>query len=93
MLTVEQGEPTSLVAALIKELSSRIKLDLGETGLTRDGPLGFTKLITGAELIQKVVQDPQILWKRNFYMELNMLAQDQKQVVYAWFTQMSDVSS
>jgi hypothetical protein len=74
LLTVEQGEPTNLVAKLLKELSSRIKLD--DPSKPRLGPLGYAKTLSGAELIQQVVSDPQVMWKRSFYTELNLLPQD-----------------
>jgi len=60
----------------LKELSSRIKLDIGDPANPLIGPLGFTKQITATELIHQVVQDPQFMWKRSFYLELNMLPQD-----------------
>ena len=48
--------------------------------------------MTGAQLIEKVLADPQILWKKFFYHELKLLSDTQQQVVLQWFQQMADVS-
>ena len=86
---MEQGEPTTLVQALLNELSSRVELNLGPTLASQI--LG-TSATSGMDLINKVLQDPQIMWKKPFFTELRRLPPDQSEIVYNWFTQMKDVS-
>ena len=71
---MEKGEPTSLVQALLNELSSRVQLNLGPTLASKI--LG-TSATSGMDLINKVLQDPQIMWKKPFFTELRSLPPDQ----------------
>lgn len=87
---MEQGEPTQLVQAMLTELSSRVKLNLGPTLASQI--LG-TSATTGMDLINKVLEDPQILWKKHFFTELRTISPDQIQVVFTWFSQMVDLQA
>ena len=80
--SVQQGEPTQLVQALLSELSSRVQLNLGPTLASQI--LG-TSATSGMDLINKVLQDPQILWKRVFFTELRALTPYQAEIVFNWF--------
>ena len=71
--SVEQGEPTTLVQALLNELSSRVELNLGPTLASQI--LG-TSATSGMDLINKVLQDPQIMWKKPFFTEIRTLPAD-----------------
>ena len=78
--TVEKGEPTQLVSAILHELSARIKLDLGPTLATKLlGPQ--SQEVSAVELINQVLGDPQILWKRFFFVKLRSLAPDQAEIM------------
>ena len=70
---------------LLQELSSRVKLDLGDSFANK--LLGQTST-SGIELINRVLAEPQIMWKRFFFTELRKLGMDQQEVVLQWFTQM-----
>ena len=71
---------------LLAELSSRVKLDLGEEIANK--LLGKSSR-SGLELINRVLVEPHIMWKRFFFIELRELAQDQQDIVLQWFTQMT----
>ena len=71
--SVEQGEPTTLVQALLTELSSRVQLNLGPTLASQ---LLGTSSTSGMDLINKVLVDPQIMWQRPFFSELRRLPPD-----------------
>ena len=73
MKTVEHGEPTQLINVLLQELSSRIKLDLGP--VLADKLIGKTE-VSGMDLINQVLANPQIMWKRYFFVELRKLSQE-----------------
>ena len=46
------------------------------------------------ELINQVLEEPQVLWTRTFFEHLqNRLPLDQKEVVLNWFHQMTNVSN
>lgn len=70
---MEQGEPTTLVQELLTELSSRVQLNLGPTLASQI--LG-TSATSGMDLINKVLEDPQILWKKPFFNDLRSLTPD-----------------
>ena len=74
MQTCETGHPTQLVLDLLKELSSRVKLNLGDDIANK--LLGKSSR-TGLELINRLLAEPHIMWKRFFFVELRELAQDQ----------------
>ena len=67
-------------------MSSRVKLDLGEEIANK--LLGKSSR-SGLELINRVLVEPHIMWKRFFFIELRELAQDQQDIVLQWFTQMT----
>ena len=69
--------------ALISELSSRVQLSLGPTLASHI--LGASTM-SGLELINKILADPQILWKRHFFTEIRRMPQDQLEVLLYWFS-------
>jgi hypothetical protein len=49
--------------------------------------------LTAMEIINQVLEEPQVLWTRPFFDQLqNQLPLDQKEVVLNWFLQMTNVS-
>ena len=48
--------------------------------------------LTGVELTNQVLANPQILWQKYFFIQLRRLEEDQKEVVLEWFNQMTNVS-
>ena len=70
MQSCENGEPTDLVMELLHELSSRVKIDLGDDFTNK--LLGQSST-SGVELINRVLAEPQIMWKRFFFTELRKL--------------------
>lgn len=48
---------------------------------------------TGIDLINSIITNPQILWRKAFFNQLNALTVDQKEVVLNWFGQMTSVSN
>ena len=73
MQSCEKGQPTELVVSLLQELSARVKLDLGDDFTNK--LLGQSST-SGIELINRVLAEPQIMWKRFFFTELRKLSQD-----------------
>ena len=69
-----------MVRSLLQDLASRIAVDCRAS-------------ITGMDLINQVITDPQILWKKVFFTQLHRLSEDQKEVVLNWFEQMTKVSA
>jgi len=45
------------------------------------------------ELINQVIMDPQVMWRKYFYNNLDRLSLDQKQVLTQWFKQMSQAQA
>ena len=70
LASVENGEPTQLVGHLLKELSSNIKLDifpnLANQVLGGSGGTHIQKT-TAIQLIDRVLKEPQVMWKRHFF--------------------------
>lgn len=45
------------------------------------------------EIINQVIVDPQVMWRKYFYTNLNALSRDQKQVLKEWFVQMTQAQA
>lgn len=75
--------------ALLSELSAQVQLN----GQSIASQLLGTSATSGMDLINKVLADPQILWKKAFFQELATLPPDQIDVVFNWFKQMVDLQA
>ena len=64
-----------MVRSLLQDLASKIKVD--ERGD-----------LSGLDVIDRVVADPSVLWRKHFFTTLFSLAADQQEVVLSWFEQM-----
>jgi len=62
-----------MVRTLLQDLASKIRISQSDS-------------VNGLDLINQVITDPQILWKKTFFMNLHSLTDDQKEVVLNWFT-------
>jgi hypothetical protein len=62
-----------MVRTLLQDLASKIRISQSDS-------------VNGLDLINQVITDPQILWKKSFFMSLHSLTDDQKEVVLNWFT-------
>ena len=49
--------------------------------------------VTGLDLINQVISDPGVLWRKYFYTTMGRLDDDQKEVLLNWFLQMTKVRS
>lgn len=49
--------------------------------------------VTGLDLINQVISDPGVLWRKYFYTTMGRLDDDQKEVLLNWFFQMTKVRS
>jgi len=47
--------------------------------------------VTGLDLINQVISDPGVLWRKYFYTTMSRLDDDQKEVLLNWFLQMTKV--
>ena len=74
--SLQQGQPTEMVKSLLQDLAAKIKVD------TRAD-------LSGLDVIDRVVQDPSVLWRKHFFTTLFSLEQDQQEVVLSWFEQMT----
>jgi len=49
--------------------------------------------VTGLDLINQIISDPGVLWRKYFYTTMGRLDDDQKEVLLNWFFQMTKVRS
>ncbi len=47
--------------------------------------------LSGLDLINQVISDPGVLWRKFFYVSMFKLDDDQKEVLLNWFLQMTKV--
>ena len=83
LASVENGEPTQLVSQLLKELSSNIKLDIFPNLANQVLGGGGTHIqkTTAYQLIDRVLKEPQVMWKRHFFVQIRSLPLSEKQIV------------
>lgn len=67
-----------MVQNLLRDLASQVSFDVKAD-------------ITGLDLIDQVINDPQVLWQKQFFVTLQKLPLDQKEAVLSWFKQMTKV--
>lgn len=48
--------------------------------------------LSGLDLINQVISDPGVLWRKYFFVSVNKLDDDQKEVLLNWFLQMTKVN-
>lgn len=68
-----------MIASLLQDLASKIMVDQRAD-------------ISGLDLINKVIEDPAILWRKYFFNSVNQLDEEQQDVLMNWFLQMTKVS-
>lgn len=96
LVSVEKGEPTQLVGQLLKELSSNIKLDIFPTlaGSVLNGASGtHVQKATAYQLIDRVLKEPQVMWKRHFFVQIRSLPHLEKQILLQWFAEMTSLQT
>lgn len=56
--SIEMGEPTEMIAELLQDLASKIMVDQRAD-------------VSGLDLINQVIQDPSVLWRKFFFTTVN----------------------
>lgn len=69
-----------MISSLLQELASKIMIDRRAD-------------VSGLDLINQVISDPGVLWRKYFFTTMQRLNDDQQEVVLNWFLQMTKVSS
>ena len=67
-----------MITSLLQDLASKIMIDRRAD-------------VSGLDLINQVISDPGVLWRKYFYNTMGRLGDDQMEVLLNWFLQMTKV--